>query len=120
MADVTLKQNDTRPFMTATLSDANGVLDLSSSGGNVEKVRLLMFGASSTTKIIDQTSTGSFLSRTTGSTAGEVQYQWQTTDTDTPGNFIAEFQINFFDNTQASVPNDKHIGVLIEDGTEPG
>ena len=120
MADVTIKQFDTRPFLVATLKDLNGAIDLSSSDGNVDSVRMLMFSANSTAKIIDQTSTGSFLSRTTDSTAGEVRYKWQTTDTDTPGNFIAEFQINFGDNTVASVPNDKHIGVLIEDGTEPG
>lgn len=119
MADVTIKQNDTRPFIDATLKDLNGPIDLSSSGGSVKSIKLLMFAVSSTTKIIEQTTTGVLLSRF-DSTAGKVRYQWSSSDTATPGNYVAEFQINFFDNTVMSCPNDKHIGVVIEDGVEPG
>ena len=44
---------------------------------------------------------------------GEVRYSWTTTNTNTAGNFEAEFQVTFSDGGVQTYPNDGYIDVII-------
>lgn len=44
---------------------------------------------------------------------GVVQYDWIAADTDTAGNFKAEFEVTYADSTIETFPNNEHIEVVI-------
>lgn len=101
-----MRQNDRRPYLLATLSDANGAVNLTG-----ETVRFVMRSSDGTVKI-DQSSTGSALS-VIDSTGGRVRYKWQAGDLDTPAVFLAEFQLMNASTEAETFPNKGHITVLV-------
>lgn len=44
---------------------------------------------------------------------GAVSYTWTSTDTQTPGNYIASWEVTFADGSLESFPNDSYITVNI-------
>ena len=107
MSDVIMRQNDLRPYYDAQLRDANGPRDLTG-----EVVRFVM-RSSDNTVVTDQTSTGAQV-LITGTTTGQVRYKWLPEDTDTPGNFLAEFETWPVGSSSepATFPNRGHIDIL--------
>lgn len=104
-ADATVKQGDLLPELTAILKDADGnIVDLTGAtsaefhmvpvGGGVAKVN-------ATATIVDPP-------------AGEVKYTWQGTDTDTVGDFYAEFEVTWVGKTE-TFPNDGHLVLRVVD-----
>lgn len=100
MADYSIKRGDSNPPIVAVLSDANGVIDLST--------------ATSVTLQFKTTGTGSTtFSRActvTGAAAGEVTYQWTLADAASGplaavNSFNIEWEILWGDSTKTTVPN---------------
>jgi len=100
-----VKQNDTSPFMLATLKDANEVaVDLT--GASV-RFHMRAVGASQVTVDADAV--------VTDAEAGIVKYEWDAADTDTVGSYQAEFEVTFVSGDIETFPNNGYIRVEIID-----
>lgn len=94
MANLTVKQYDTTPPVQATLSDTNGPINLTTASS----VKIVMKGQVSAT-VINQSCT------ITDAANGDVEYVWQTGDTDIADTYVGEFAIHWSDSTVQKVPN---------------
>ncbi len=99
----TIKQGDTLPVITATLTGADGnPIDLTGASVKFNMRRR-------STPVIDHgtcTIVGA-------ATDGVVSYAWTAEDTANDGEYRAEFEITFGDNSILTVPNDSDITVTI-------
>ena len=102
-----MRQNDTLPALECTLKDANGAYPYSTD----DVVRFVM-KSSGGTEIIDQTSTGT-LAEQVSSTAGTVRYNWASSDTVTPGDYLADWELTTAAGKVVTFPNTGHISILI-------
>jgi hypothetical protein len=101
-----IKENDTRPAITANLTDANDAA-VNLTGASVKfNMRVDPAGAVKInlgTAIIEDAE------------AGQVSYPWTTSDTDTPDDFEAEFQVTFAGGAVQTFPGRNWIAVHIID-----
>lgn len=110
---MTMKQHDTRPNVKATISRVPE-------------------GGSSTPVSLTEASKVFFIMRLKGKTdvdgykiraecsllnpaAGEVEYEWDAEDTNTVGEFQAEFEVEWSDGGIETFPSDGYLTVNIED-----
>jgi hypothetical protein len=93
MADFTLKSGDTSPAIAATLTDSSGQ-SVNVAGASV---RFQMATADYST-IVDAAAT----IRDAG--AGRVAYEWQPGDTDRPGDYLAEWRVEYADGSIETFP----------------
>lgn len=100
MADFTIAQGDTLPAVTATLSDANGPVDLT--GASVTFSLTL----GNVAVIADRACT------ITDATAGQVSVAWQPGDTLDYGNAFAQFKATWADGRR-SFPNNRMLDFAI-------
>lgn len=100
MADFTIAQGDTLPSVSATLSDANGAVNLT---GATVTFSLTLGGVA---VIVDRACT------VTDATAGQVSVAWQAGDTANYGNAFAQFKATWADGTQ-SFPNSRLLDFAI-------
>jgi hypothetical protein len=99
-----IKRNDDQPTLDVALrDDKNRPVDVT--GASV--VFHMRNTADDTTKISGASVTVLAASK------GEVRYPWTTTNTNTAGNFEAEFQVTFSDGGVQTFPNDGYIDVII-------
>lgn len=98
-----IKQHDTYPALTATLSDIVGPINLT---GATVKVILKTAGVTPTTI------TGACT--ITNATAGAVSYLWVAADTASVNTFQGEFEITFANGRISTVPNDSYFSVDIK------
>ncbi len=110
MSDITYKVGDTRPFLDATLKDANGAVDLT----GVTSVRLVLEDQDAN-EIVNESSTGNNVT-IESATAGTVRYKWQATDLSSEGNYYAEWKVTYADATVARFPNTRHIHLTVKPG----
>lgn len=105
---VVMRQNNLRPYLDVILSDVNGPADLTG-----EVIRLVV-RSSDNDVVVDQTSTGDQLI-ISGATQGAVRYKWDAPDTDTPGNFLGEFEAypEGSSSEYLTFPNVGHVEILI-------
>lgn len=102
-----LKQHDLSPALRVRLLDDATPVDLT----NAVSVTLLMrsrrtgLKVSAPMTVADQTDTD---------TLGVVTYQWQTGDTDTPGDFQTEIQVTWPLGRPQTFPARGHITTVIE------
>ena len=108
--DITYKVGDTRPFLDATLKDADGAVDLT----GITSVRFVLEDQGGN-EIVNESSTGANVT-ITSSTAGQVRYKWQVADLSSEGNFYAEWKVTFSDGTVARFPNTRHIHLTVKAG----
>lgn len=103
MADFTIKQGDTSPAIEATLKDRDGNA-VNLTGASVQ------FHLSTTAykNVIDAAGT------LVNASEGRVKYEWQPDDTGQQGDFFAEFEVTYADNTIETFPNDGYISVEIK------
>ena len=104
----TIKQGDTLPEINATLTTGP-------SSGSQSAVDLT--NASDVILVIKPT-TGGSATRLTGEvdgtpTDGNVKYEWQAGDTDTAGNYNAEWEITFSSGDIQTFPNDSYFSIII-------
>ncbi len=109
-ADFYITQNDTGPALIATLVDEDGVVvDLT--GVADSSVRFHMIDPSDSTEKVDNNTNTSVLTPVTG---GRIQYLWQAADTDTPGLFDGEIQVQF-PGQIITFPNYRYFTILIRE-----
>lgn len=100
-----IKVGDTAPAIEVTCKDSDGdAVDVS---GSTVRFHMKARGASSTT--VDAAAT------IVDGPTGVVKYQWVTADTDTAGDYLAEFEVTYTDGTIESFPNRYDIQVFIRD-----
>lgn len=102
MSKFYIKQNDTSPSIQITdtrlagnLVGASVVFNMRDSSGTVKVNR-------SAGAVVD-------------AGAGTIGYDWAAADTDTAGEFEAEFEVTYADTTVETFPNFHHISVVITD-----
>lgn len=100
-----IKQNDTSPAMLATLQDASGTaVNLTAA-----TVRFHMRAIGATQTKVNAAAT------ITDAPNGIVRYNWSASDTNTVGQFQAEFQVTYADGKIETFPNDSYLPVEITD-----
>lgn len=102
MADFYIKRGDTKEPIAATLSDENGAVDVTGAA-----VKFLM--RRKTTGAVKVNSAGQIVD----GAAGTVRYEWSAEDTDTEGEYQAEWQVTFADARVQTFPNDSYIEVKV-------
>ena len=105
MADTVRKVNDVLPPLDCTLSDANGVFDITG-----YKPRFVM-RSSANTVIADGTTSN----RVTilGATSGRVRYNWSSSEVDVAGNYLAEWELTNPSTQRLTFPNRGHISIVL-------
>jgi len=99
----TIKQDNTSPFIAATLKDANSnAVDLTGAtvAFNMADVNDTTIVDGSAATIVDED-------------AGRVQYEWQTGDTANAGSFRAEFKVTYLGGKIETFPNNDYIIINI-------
>lgn len=103
--DLFIKEGDRNPSLTATLVDeAELPLDLSAA---VAVKFFMILPQSSTPKISG--AAASIVSAQDGT----IEYAWQAGDTDTPGDYDAEFEVEWADGTKTTFPNFRFLKIRI-------
>tara|TARA_Y100000310_G_scaffold124109_1_gene122851 strand:- start:561 stop:893 length:333 start_codon:yes stop_codon:yes gene_type:complete len=101
-----IKQNDTRPAITANLTDANDAA-VNLTGSSVKfNMRVEPAG---TTKI----SLGAAIIE--NAEAGQVSYSWTSSNTDTADDYEGEFQVTFAGGSVQTFPGRNYIAVHVID-----
>ena len=101
MADFTIGEGDRLPEINATLKVDGVAIDLTSA-----TVKFIMADTDGTLKV-DAAAT------VVSAAAGTVKYAWIAADTDTPGEYTAEWEITFSDTRKETVPNGPKLTVQI-------
>jgi len=106
---ITLKQNDLMPVLIATVTDENGVVvDLT----NASTVSFSM--KNQYTGVVKVTSAATFI---VPRSSGQVQYSWISGDTDTVGDYLAEFNIVWLSgNKPQTAPQKTNLYISIISG----
>ena len=99
-----VKDNDTGSTITATLTDASGAA-VNVTGATV-RFTMTAYGGS-TPKVNRQAAT------IVTAASGVVRYTWQAGDLDTPGPFLAEFEVTFSGGAVQTYPGTGYLRVYI-------
>lgn len=98
-----IKQNDRRPAAPATLKRGDAVVDLTAATSVTFKMRQihkLDLKVNNTVYVVD-------------ASVGQVEYRWGVGDTDTPGEYLAEWEVLWSDGTTETFPTVDYDIVLI-------
>ena len=100
-----IKTNDTSPKLSVTLTDALG--NAIGLAGCSVIFRMKAFGAISlkvyaAATVVDDVN-------------GIVEYQWQSSDTDTAGTYYGEIVVTYGDNTIETFPNNGYFTIIIKE-----
>jgi len=105
---VTMKRNDTRPFLDVVLQDVNGAA-LNLQTAVVSGITFTMKNLDTDTVKVNQ---GACTLVTNGSD-GMVRYSWTSSDTNAAGTYVGEFQILYNDATKLTVPTSSVLSIVI-------
>ena len=104
-----IKQNDTKPPLRVTLKDSDG-LPADVTGSTV--VFSMRVQPTGTTKVDKQAVT------LNDASAGDLQYDWTATNTNTADVYEGEFQVTYADASVQTFPNDGYILIDVKDDVE--
>jgi hypothetical protein len=103
LADREIKRGDTYPFLTATLSDVAGSVNLTGAD-----VRLILKTKGVTpTIVVDQPCT------IVDALQGQVEYEWAPADTSTVNTLDGEFEVTWADGEITTFPTSGYFEVVI-------
>lgn len=102
MADFTIKAHDRRPSIQATLSSGGSAVDLSSA----LSAKFIMANGSGTV-VVNTAATIASPSQ------GVVRYDWGATDTATPGNYTAEWEVTWATGIKQTYPTASYHTIAI-------
>jgi hypothetical protein len=100
-----IKEDDRSPDFEATLEVSGEPVDLT--GTTVKFIMTLMGG---TTPKVNAAAT------VVSATDGTVKYTWGATDTDSPGLYVAEFEVTFAGGVKRTFPPDDYLYVNVVPG----
>jgi hypothetical protein len=100
---IQVKQGDRRPPATATIKRGIAIVPLDTAAS----VTFKMTPVGGATKTVDAAAT------ITDAPLGEVEYRWAVGDTDTPGEYEAEWEVVWSDGTNETFPTIDYDIVLI-------
>mgnify|MGYP002626463953 FL=1 len=100
-----IKQNDTRPTITATLIDGDG--SLAALTGATVSFKMRKVGSTSAT--VDSSASVTSIAN------GEVTYTWSASDTATVGSYEGEFQVTYSSGGIQTFPNSGYIEIEVVD-----
>lgn len=109
MADYTIKQHDTWPPLEATLSDADGPINLTTA----TTIRLIIKASAGITPYLVKTCT------IVNAITGKVKATWATGNLDTAGTYQGEFEITWSDSSIETVPNAGYFSFEIQPDLGP-
>lgn len=98
-----IKQNDTSPSLSATLTDAS--LNAINLTGATVMLHLKAYEGS--LKVDAEMDI-------TDASGGVVQYDWQVGDTDTAGTYNVEFEVTYADGSVETFPNNNNLTLIIK------
>jgi len=107
-----IKRNDTKPYIAATLQDANGsALDLTNTSS-------ISFNLGTNDNAFTSVLSGNCV--ITGSSTGAVEYRWASgtstgIDTNRSGLYLGEFEVTYLDNSILTLPSDHSLVVKINE-----
>lgn len=120
-ADLTIKRNDTREALRATLESLGKdgkwkAIDLTAA----EAIHLYLYTAKTEEGKTRHVKTGAVT--ITDAEAGEIEYQWEADDLAKAGTYQAEFEITWEGGGTQTVPNDSYytIEVIVDLGPVEG
>ena len=111
-ADWTTKKNDLLPILSVTLQYADGAVDLS--GASSIKFLMILKADMGDAPKIDATATPDPDQVTN---KGKVTYTWVSGDTDTPGNYLGEFEV-LYGTDPLTFPNASYYIIAIIDDVD--
>ena len=97
-----MKRGDRLPAYTATLKDANGAVDLT----GATSAKFIMREQHTQAPKVNATC------QITNASQGQIKYEWGATDTDTPGTYLVEIEVDF-GGKKMTFPNPGYNIVLI-------
>lgn len=103
--DLTVKQHDTFPAITAVLSDVNGVMNLEGAVSVGLRMR-----STKVAPIVVLEAACEILS----ASKGEVKYTWAEHDLDTPDTYNLEFEVEWSAGKFESYPTVGYLTVVVE------
>jgi Rib/alpha/Esp surface antigen-like repeat protein len=102
---ILMKAGDTAPVVRATLLDASGdPVDLTGAS-----VRFVMATAAGATPAVDDAAT------LADAASGAVEYAWVAGDTDTPGEYVCEFEVTYADGSTQTFPTEGYLAATVVD-----
>ena len=99
-----LKRHDRRPVLRMTVTKVSDGTPLDFSGATA---KFLMYDMSGVEKV---NAVAAIESPTTG---GVLRYDWQTGDTDTEGEYHAEFEVDYGGGDKLTIPNNGYLVIKI-------
>lgn len=109
---ILMKAGDTAPMVRVTLLDEQGApVDLLGAS-----VRFVMATASEPrTVAVDQEATNAQNTDGSDGSKGRVEYAWGEGDTETPGAYVAEFEVTYASGEVQTFPTEDYVDVTIYD-----
>lgn len=105
MAEFKIKRDSTKPFLAVQLLDGNGsAIDLTSTTS-------IYFKMATNDNLYTPVFSGTC--NITGSTTGELEYCWTSSNTARSGLYLGEFVANFSDSSKLTLPADHSLLVEI-------
>lgn len=110
-ADFYIKEGDRSPSLLVTCVDEDGVIiDLTAAIA----AKFYMINPGDTTVKVDGTA-GTIVVPVTD---GKLRYDWATADTDTPGDYDGEFEVEWSDGTKTTFPNFRFLRIKVTKSIE--
>lgn len=107
--DYFLRENDSGSTITATLRDENdAAVDI-----NGATVRFHMVAISGGTAKVSAAASNDQNGDGADGTKGQVSYEWQAADTDTPGLYLAEWEVTYVGGDVVTYPNAGYLLVRV-------